>query len=109
MRPAYVTASVIAISLGPWLLAELVYTYIRQSSGGEAATRAIGSPAYYFWAVFIFAVASAWFAFARLLRYGSVAAVSGAVGAFVLAGAFFGAAVYLLMAYAHIFVFGGSL
>jgi len=109
MRPAYLTISIIAVSLGPWLIGEAIYTYIRQTSGEEAATRAVGSPAYYFWAVFVFALASAWLAFARLLKYGSVVALCGAVGAFLVAGAVFGYAIYVLMAYTHIFVFGGSL
>jgi len=109
MRAPYLIGLVVAVSLGPWLVAEAAYTYIRQISGEEAAARTVSSPGYYFWAVFIFAFASAWFTFARVLRYGSVAAVCGAVGAFIAAAAFFGYAIYVLMAYVHIFVFGGSL
>src|SRR5437016_283354 len=107
MRPTKLVASIVGISLGPWLLAELVYVYYRQRDG-ELAARNVGSPGFFFWAVFVFAVASGWFAFAQLLRYGSAAAVIGAVIAFIVGAALFGFLTYMLMAVVHVGIFGGS-
>jgi hypothetical protein len=109
MRPTKVVASVLSVSLAPWLLAEFAYVYIRQRDGELAARNVVGSPMFFFWAVLILALATAWVAFAQLLRYGSAAAVIGAVVAFTVGAGLFGVLTYVLMAAVHMGVFGGAL
>jgi len=99
---------VLVAALGPWLIADALAVHSGQGQTYWAVSSGFiqGS---FFWAVLVLAVASAWFTFGLLIKFGSMIALTGSTAAFFAGGVVFFYLTYIAAIFVHTLLFGGSI
>ena len=98
----------IAAAFVPWVVGDALFVHSGESEKHWASSSHFlqGS---FFWAVLVLAIATAWLAFARLIRFGSALALAGSIVAFLAGGAIFGYLTFVAAIFVHTRLFGGSI